>query len=92
VEEKPAVFRSIAGHDRRRAARLINEVTRDAAKRAYYLGKGGHRRFARRFLLRFALLTRRPHLVLPYVVGLWFPPDVRTWILRAVRRFTRPKA
>ena len=91
VEEKPAVFRSVAGKDRRRTGRLISEVARDAAKRAYYLGKGGHRRFVNRFLLRFALRTRRPHLVLPYLVGLWCSPSVRTWILGAVRRFTRPK-
>lgn len=90
VEEKPAVFRSIAGHDRQRVGRLISEITRDAVKRAYYLGRGGHRRFANRFLLRFALRTRRPHLVLPYLLGLWCPPGLRTWILGAVRRFTRP--
>jgi hypothetical protein len=91
VEEKPAVFRSIVGKDRRRAGRLITEVTRDTVKRAYDLGKTGHRRFANRFLLRFALRTRRPHLVLPYLVGLWCPPRVRAWLLGAVRRFTRPK-
>jgi glycosyltransferase involved in cell wall biosynthesis len=91
VEEKPAVFRSIVGKDRRRAGRLITEVTRDTVKRAYDLGKTGHRRFANRFLLRFALRTRRPHLVLPYLVGLWCPPRVRAWLLGAVRRFTRPE-
>src|SRR4030095_15327322 len=73
VEENTAIFRSIAGKDRRRAGRLISEVTRDAAKRAYYLGMTGHRRFVNRFLLRFALRSRRPHLVLPYFVGLWCP-------------------
>jgi glycosyltransferase involved in cell wall biosynthesis len=91
VEEKPAVFRAIVGNDRRRAGRLISEVARDSAKRAYYLGKAGHRRFVNRFLLRFAVRTRRPHLVLPYLFALRCPPGVRTRVLGVVKRFTRPK-
>jgi glycosyltransferase involved in cell wall biosynthesis len=91
VEDKPAIFRSIAGKDRRRAARLIDEVTRVTAKQAYYLGRRGHRRLANRILARLALRSRRPHLVLPYLAGLWFPPGPRAWLVGAVRRLTRPR-
>ena len=91
VEDKPAIFRSIAGQDRQRVDRLISEVTRKAARDAYRLGRRGHRRFANQFLMRFALRSRRPRLVLPYLVGLWCPSGPRAWLLGAVRRFTRLK-
>lgn len=80
VEEKPAIFRSIAGGDRRRAARLISELARETARNAYHLGTHGH-------LIRFAFRSRRPHVVLPYLAALWCP----AWLLGALRRLNKPR-
>jgi hypothetical protein len=91
VEEKPAIFRSIAGQDRRRAARLISELARETALQAYNLGNTGHRRLATRFLMGYALRSSRPHVVLPYLVALWCPPSPRARLVRAFRSFTRPR-
>jgi hypothetical protein len=91
VEEKPAIFRSIASDDRRRAARLTSELARESARNAYRLGTRGQRRFANRFLMRYALRSRRPHLVLPYLAALWFPSGPRTWLLGVLRRLNKPK-
>lgn len=91
VEDKPAIFRSIAGGDRRRAARLISELARETARNAYRLGTQGQRRFAHRFLMRYAFRSGRPHIVLPYLAALWCPSSPRTWLLGTLRRFTRPR-
>jgi len=87
VEEKPAIFRSIASGDRRRAARLISELARETARNAYHLGTHGHPRLANRLLLRHAFRSRRPHVVLPYLAALWCP----TWLLGALRRLNKPR-
>lgn len=92
VEEKPAIFRSIARSDRRRAARLISELARETARYAYDLGNGGHRRAVSKFLGRYVIRSRRPHLVLPYLVALWFPAGARASLLKALRRFAKPGA
>lgn len=92
VVEKPAIFRSIASGDPRRAARLISELARQTALRAYNVGNTGHRRSATRFLSRYVLGSSRPHIVLPYLAGLLCPPKLRAWLVRAFRYFTRPKA
>lgn len=91
VEEKPAVFRSIARDDRRRAARLISELARETARNAYHLGMQGHRRLANRLLIRHAFRSRRPHLVLPYLAALWCPSGPRAWLLGALRRLNQPR-
>jgi glycosyltransferase involved in cell wall biosynthesis len=91
VEEKPAIFRSIASDDRRRAARLISELARETARNAYHLGTHGHRRFANRLLMRYAFRSRRPHIVLPYLAALWWPSGPRTWLLGALRRLNKPR-
>lgn len=90
VEEKFAILRSIASGDRRRAARLIGELARETARNAYHLGTQGHRRFASRLLMRYAVRSGRPHLVLPYLAALWCPPGPRTWLLGARRRSNKP--
>lgn len=89
VEDKPAIFRSIAGADRRRVARLISELARQTARDAFNIGKKGHRRVASRFLMRYVLQSSRPHLVLPYLAALWCPPVPRAWLLGARRYFTK---
>lgn len=91
VEDKPAIFRSIAGRDRRRAARLISELARETARDAYNLGTHGQRRFARRFLRRYAFRSGRPHIVLPYLAALWSPPGPREWLLGMLRRLKKPR-
>lgn len=89
VEEKPAIFRSIG--DGRRAARLISELARETAWKAYHLGTHGHRRFANRFLMRYAFQSGRPHIVLPYLAALWCPSGPRAWLLGAFRRLNKPR-
>jgi glycosyltransferase involved in cell wall biosynthesis len=89
VEDKPAIFRSIAGKDPRRASRLITELARETAREAYNLGRQGHRRFAGRFLMSYALRSRRPHLVLPYLAALCFPVSPRAWLRQALRRLKK---
>lgn len=91
VHDKPAIFRSIASGDRRRAARLISELARETARNAYDLGTRGHRRFAHRFLMRYAFRSGRPHLVLPYLAALWCPSGPRTRLLKALRRLNKPR-
>lgn len=90
VEDKPAIFRSIASGDRRRAARLISELARETARNAYHLGTHGHRRLANRFLVRYAFRSGRPHLVLPYLAALWCPSGPRAWLLETLRRLNKP--
>jgi glycosyltransferase involved in cell wall biosynthesis len=92
VDEKPAIFRSIARSDRRRAARLTSELARETARYAYDLGNSGHRRAVSTFLRRYLVRSRRPHLVLPYLVALWFPSGARAGLLKALRRFAKPRA
>jgi glycosyltransferase involved in cell wall biosynthesis len=89
VEEKPAIFRSIASGDRQRAARLISELARETARYAYNLGTHAQRPFASRFLMRYALRSRRPHIVLPYLAALWCPPGPRAWLIATLRRFNK---
>lgn len=78
VEEKPAIFRVMAGGDRRRAARLTSELARETARKIYHHGIGGQRPLANRLLVRYALRSRRPHFVLPYLAALWLPAWLRT--------------
>jgi glycosyltransferase involved in cell wall biosynthesis len=91
VEEKPAIFRSIASGDRRRAARLISELAQETARKAFHLGTHGQRRFANRFLVRYAFRSGRPHIVLPYLAALWCPSGPRTWLLGTLRRLNKPR-
>jgi glycosyltransferase involved in cell wall biosynthesis len=88
VEEKAAIFRSIAGN-RRRAARLISELARETSRDAYQMGASGQRQFASRFLTRYALRSGRPHIVLPYLAALWCPSRARSWLLGTLRRVAR---
>ncbi|MEX2221177.1 MAG: glycosyltransferase family 2 protein [Candidatus Rokuibacteriota bacterium] len=91
VEDKPAIFRAIAGGDRRRAARLISELARETARDAYDMGERGHRRLANHFLMRYVLRSGRPHIVLPYLVVLWLPSGLRARLRAALRRPTKQR-
>lgn len=92
VEEKFAIFRSIASSDRRRADRLISELARETARRAYDLGTHGDRRFANRLLMRYAFRSGRPHIVLPYLAALWCPSGPRAWLLGTLRRINKRRS
>lgn len=74
---------------RRRIARRLNELTHQLAQDAYYRGRRIERDWARRYLLRLAMRSRRPHLVAPYLAALWVPPRLVDEAARLLRRAGR---
>jgi len=86
------VFRAHAAFaDRRHCAMIVERLrgmTRSLARRAYYHGERFDRSWSRRYLVRLAVRSRRPHLVIPYLVAALLPP----WIVElASRVISRPR-
>jgi glycosyltransferase involved in cell wall biosynthesis len=75
-------------HHRGRIVRRFPIMTRHLARRAYYYGCRHDVGWARRYLIRLAVRSRRPHLVAPYLAAIWAPPflsRIATRVLRSRR-------
>jgi glycosyltransferase involved in cell wall biosynthesis len=87
------MFKALRIHRRRTRAAVRSVInvrmtadTRAAARDAYYVGRRGNRRWALGYELRLLAASRRPHIVLPFALGLLLPQRLAT----AVRRVRRP--
>ncbi len=65
---------------------LLPAFTHKIAREAYYYGHVHDRLWATRYLTRVAMRSRRPHLVVPYLVGLWCPRWIRKVVGLTLRR------
>jgi glycosyltransferase involved in cell wall biosynthesis len=78
--------RQAAGAVRRLLAERMVADTRTLARDAYYVGWHGDRAWALGYELRLLAASRRPDLVLPFVLGLLLPGR----LIAATRRLRRP--
>ena len=80
------VFRAHAAivdpRHRGKIAERLREKTRSLARRAYYHGERVERAWSRRYLARLTVRSRRPHLVVPFLVAALLPP----WVVELASR------
>jgi glycosyltransferase involved in cell wall biosynthesis len=79
---------------RHRIAHRLAELTRRLARAAYYYGHRHDLGWSRRYLIRLAVRSRRPHLVAPYLAAVWVPDRLVREAARLMRsiRSRRPAA
>ena len=91
VAERPAILRAhlaaVPPEQRPALRATLRRSLRNTARAAYHVAhKHGERRWATRYLVRMMRTGGNPHIVLPYLLGIWMPSGVAAAGAKFLRR------